>query len=55
MAETVTKISRVQLARQYLAYQRERNVDELLAMMADDVELNMPVLGSIAVKDAVEH
>ena len=46
MADTATS-TRIDLARQYLALQQARNVDELVAMMADDVELIMPMLGTI--------
>ena len=55
MADTVTTTSRADLARRYLAHQRERNVDELVAMMAGDVELIMPMLGTVSGKDAVEQ
>ncbi len=54
MADTTT-VSRTDLARQYISFQRKRNVDELVAMMADDVELIMPIVGTVSGKDAVEQ
>jgi len=47
--------SRVELAKQYVAYQQARNFDGLLALLADDVVLNMPMVGSVAGKAAVEQ
>jgi hypothetical protein len=52
MATTTT--SRPGLARQYLAYQRENKIDELLTLMADDVSLTLPMAGVISGKPAVE-
>ncbi len=53
MATTTT--SRLDIARQYLTYQQQRKIDELLALMADDVELNMPMAGALSGKAAVEQ
>jgi hypothetical protein len=54
MADTATS-TRIDLARQYLALQQARKLDELVAMMADDVELIMPMLGTVSGKGAVEQ
>jgi translation elongation factor EF-1beta len=53
MAETATA-SRVDLARQYLAFQRENKVDDLLTLMADDIVLSLPMLADFSGKAAVE-
>ncbi len=54
MADTAT-VSRIELAQKYLAFQRKRNIDGVVAMMADDVELIVPVAGAVSGKDAVEQ
>jgi hypothetical protein len=52
MATTTT--SKVDIARQYLKYQQLRKIDDLLALMSDDVELSMPMAGALSGKPAVE-
>lgn len=47
--------SKVELARQYLDYQRERKLDEMLAMLADDVTMSNPMTGTISGKAALEQ
>ena len=54
MADTVTS-TRIDLARQYLAFQQKRKLDQLLAMMADDIALTLPMVGPISGKSAVEQ
>jgi hypothetical protein len=53
MATTTT--SRADLARQYLGFQRENKLDELLALMADDVSLTLPMARVTSGKPAVEQ
>ncbi len=55
MADTATPVTRTALARTYLEHQRKRDVDAFLAMMADDVELEMPVVGTLTGKAAAEQ
>ena len=55
MTDTATPMSRASLAQQYLAYQRKRDVDGFLAMMSDDVEMEVPVVGTLSGKGAVEQ
>ena len=52
MATTTT--SQLDIARQYLKYQQLRKIDDLLALMSDDVELTMPMAGALSGKAAVE-
>jgi len=47
--------SRVELARQYMDYQRERKIDEMVAMLADDVVMSNPMTGTTTGKAAVEQ
>lgn len=47
--------SRIELARQYIGYQRERKIDELLGMLADDIVMTNPMTGSTSGKAAVEQ
>jgi len=54
MAGTAT-VSRTELARKYLGFQRKRNVDGVVEMLADDVELIVPVAGTVSGKEAVEQ
>jgi hypothetical protein len=49
-----TATSRVDIARQYLQFQQQRKIDDLLALMSDDVELSMPMIGTLSGKPAVE-
>ena len=53
MAETATS-NRADLAKQYLAYQQAGKVDEVLAMLADDVVVSLPMVGTTSGKAAVE-
>ncbi|MEX0785848.1 MAG: nuclear transport factor 2 family protein [Dehalococcoidia bacterium] len=45
--------SKVELAKQYMDYQREQKVDDMLALMADDVSMTSPMTGAISGKDAL--
>jgi hypothetical protein len=54
MAETKTA-SRPELAQKYLRFQRKRDVDGYLGMMTDDVEMEMPMVGTVSGKPAVEQ
>jgi hypothetical protein len=54
MADAATS-TRLDLAHKYLSYQLEGKVDELLALMADDVVLNLPMFGKLSGKAAVEQ
>lgn len=47
--------SKTELAQQYLSYQQERQIDDLLAMLADHVTMTLPLLGVINGKAAVEQ
>ena len=47
--------SRADLTRQYMAYQQEQKLDEMLAMLADDVSMTNPMTGTIAGKAALEQ
>lgn len=47
--------SRVELAKQYMDYQREQKLDEMLAMLADDVVMSNPMMGTITGKAALEQ
>ena len=47
--------SKIELASQYLTYQQEQKIDEQVALLADDVVLNMPMVGEVAGKQAVEQ
>lgn len=47
--------SRVELAQQYMDYQREQKLDEMLTMLADDVTMSNPMTGTISGKAALEQ
>ncbi|MEX0786876.1 MAG: nuclear transport factor 2 family protein [Dehalococcoidia bacterium] len=47
--------SNTDLAKQYVAAQQARNFDELVTLLSDDVELNMPMVGKVEGKAAVEE
>ncbi|MGB2694915.1 MAG: nuclear transport factor 2 family protein [Dehalococcoidia bacterium] len=47
--------SRIELATEYIGYQRDQKLDEMLAMLADDVVLTNPMTGAITGKAAVEQ
>ncbi len=53
MADTAAA-TRTDLARRYLDYQRENKLDDLLALVADDVSLTLPMAGTTSGKPAVE-
>ena len=46
---------RTELARQYAEYVGERKFQEALAMLADDVTLTAPMMGTISGKAAIEQ
>ncbi len=45
--------SRIELVKQYMAFQNEQKLDELLEMLADDVTMSNPMTGTINGKDAL--
>lgn len=45
--------TRIELAQQYMDYQREQKLDDLVAMLADDVTMSSPMSGTISGKDAL--
>ena len=45
--------SRIELVKQYMAFQTEQKLDELLEMLADDVTMSNPMTGTISGKDAL--
>ncbi len=45
--------TRIELTKQYMDYQRDQKIDELLEMMADDVTMSNPMTGTINGKDAL--
>lgn len=47
--------SREDLAKQYMDYQREGKIDEMLGMLADDVSMSSPMTGTISGKSALEQ
>lgn len=47
--------SKVELAKQYMDLQRERKVDEMVEMLADDVTMTNPMTGTITGKDALAN
>src|SRR3989304_2235521 len=47
--------SRVDLARQFMDYQRDREVDKAVAMLAGDVVSTNPLQGTVSGKAAVEE
>jgi hypothetical protein len=55
MAETATPASRKELTRNYLRFQRKRDVDGFLEMVAEDAELEAPIVGTLSGKAAIEQ
>jgi len=53
MTDTAT-VTHAGLARRYLDLQRENKLDDLLALMADDVSFTLPMAGTTTGKPAVE-
>ena len=53
MAQAATS-NRLDLAKQYLTFQQQRKIDDLLALVADDVTMILPMVGTVAGKAAVE-
>lgn len=47
--------SRVELTKQYMGLQRERKVDEMVEMLADDVTMTNPMTGTITGKEALAN
>ena len=47
--------SRIDLAKQYMDYQREQKMDEMMDMMADDIEMTNPMTGTVKGKDALKQ
>ncbi len=45
--------SRIELVKQYMAFQTEQKLDELLELLADDVTMSNPMTGTINGKDAL--
>ena len=45
--------SKIELVKQYVAFQTEQKLDELLEMLADDVTMSSPMTGTVAGKDAL--
>ncbi len=45
--------SRIELVKQYMAFQSEQKLDELLELLADDVTMSNPMTGTISGKDAL--
>ena len=43
----------IELAKQYMDYQQEQKLDDLLAMLADDVTMSSPMSGTISGKEAL--
>jgi hypothetical protein len=54
MADAATA-SRSDLAKKYLKFQAKRDVDGALTMMSPEVELIVPVVGTVSGRDAVEQ
>jgi hypothetical protein len=46
---------RMEIARNYLEYQRDGKVDEAVALLADDVVLTNPMTGTVTGKTAAEQ
>ena len=53
MAQAATS-NKLDLAKQYLTFQQQRKIDDLLALVADDVTMILPMVGTVAGKAAVE-
>ena len=47
--------TRIELAKQYMDYQREQTFDELVETLADDVTMSSPMSGTISGKDVVSE
>ena len=47
--------SRVELAKQYMDYQREQKTDEMLELLADDVTMSNPMTGTTTGKEALKQ
>ena len=45
--------TRIELTKQYMEYQRDQKIDELIGVLANDVTMSSPMTGSISGKDAV--
>ncbi len=45
--------TKIELTKQYMAFQNEQKLDELLEMLADDVTMSNPMTGTISGKDAL--
>jgi len=45
--------TRIELAKQFIDYQLEQRVDDLVAMLAEDVTMSSPMSGAISGKDAL--
>jgi hypothetical protein len=45
--------TKTEIAQQYVEFQQARDFDGLVALLADDVELKMPMAGEVSGKDAV--
>ena len=46
--------SKTEVAKQYVDFQQARDFAGLASLLADDVELNMPMAGEVSGKEAVE-
>lgn len=47
--------SREDIAKQYMDFQREGKIDEMLGMLSDDVSMTTPMTGTISGKSALEQ
>jgi len=47
--------TKTEVAKQYVEFQQARDFDGLVSLLADDVELSMPMAGSVSGKEAVEQ
>lgn len=47
--------SNVELAKQYMELVRERKMDEMMDLLADDVTMSNPMTGTITGKDALKQ
>lgn len=48
-------MAKTDVAKQYVAFQQARDFDGLVGLLADDVELDMPMAGKVAGREAVEQ
>jgi hypothetical protein len=46
--------TRIELARQYMEYQRDQKTEESLALLADDVVMSNPMSGTVTGKTALQ-